>query len=269
MKYILVSGGVISGIGKGVIASSTGLLLKTLGLRVTAIKIDPYMNIDAGTMSPLEHGEVFVLDDGGEVDLDLGNYERYLNVTLTRENNITTGKIYLQVIERERKGDYLGKTVQVVPHITNAIQDHVERVARISVDDSGEEPDVCIIELGGTVGDIESAPFVEAMRQFQFRVGHENFAVIHVSLVPVINGEQKSKPTQAAIRDLRGLGLAPDLIACRFDNVLSCWARTSHWRTRRLVYISCPSPFMSTADYRVFHIPSWTGSNHCIAVPEV
>ncbi|KAG0341061.1 CTP synthase ura7 [Podila humilis] len=218
-KYVLVSGGVISGIGKGIIASSTGLLLKTLGLKVTSIKIDPYLNIDAGTLSPLDHGEVFVLNDGGEVDLDLGNYERYLDVTLTRSNNITTGKIYRDVIERERKGDYLGKTVQVVPHITDAIQDWVERVATIPVDDSGEEPDVCIIELGGTVGDIESAPFVEAMRQFQFRVGHENFALIHVSLVPTIGsvGEQKTKPTQASIRDLRGLGLTPDLIACRCE----------------------------------------------------
>ncbi|KAF8926071.1 CTP synthase [Dissophora ornata] len=218
-KYVLVSGGVISGIGKGIIASSTGLLLKTMGLKVTSIKIDPYLNIDAGTLSPLDHGEVFVLNDGGEVDLDLGNYERYLDVTLTRSNNITTGKIYRDVIERERKGDYLGKTVQVVPHITDAIQDWVERVATIPVDDSGEEPDVCIIELGGTVGDIESAPFVEAMRQFQFRVGHENFALIHVSLVPTIGsvGEQKTKPTQASIRDLRGLGLSPDLIACRCE----------------------------------------------------
>ncbi|KAF9135306.1 CTP synthase ura7 [Mortierella sp. 14UC] len=218
-KYVLVSGGVISGIGKGIIASSTGLLLKTMGLKVTSIKIDPYLNIDAGTLSPLDHGEVFVLNDGGEVDLDLGNYERYLDVTLTRANNITTGKIYRDVIERERKGDYLGKTVQVVPHITDAIQDWVERVATIPVDDTGEEPDVCIIELGGTVGDIESAPFVEAMRQFQFRVGHENFALIHVSLVPTIGsvGEQKTKPTQASIRDLRGLGLTPDLIACRCE----------------------------------------------------
>lgn len=215
MKYVLVSGGVISGIGKGVIASSTGLLLKTAGLKVSAIKIDPYMNIDAGTMSPLEHGEVYVLDDGGEVDLDLGNYERYLNITLKRENNITTGKIYSQVIEKERKGDYLGKTVQVVPHVTNAIQDWIERVSRIPVDETNEEPDICVVELGGTVGDIESSAFVEAMRQFQFRVGHDNFAVIHVSLVPTINGEQKTKPTQAAIRDMRGLGLYPDFIACR------------------------------------------------------
>ncbi|KNE60049.1 CTP synthase [Allomyces macrogynus ATCC 38327] len=157
-KYILVSGGVISGIGKGVIASSTGLLLKSYGLRVTAIKIDPYLNIDAGTLSPLDHGEVFVLDDGGEVDLDLGNYERFLDVTLTRDNNITTGKVYRQVIEKERRGDYLGKTVQVVPHITDAIQDWVERVASVAVDASGQAPDVCIVELGGTVGDIESAP---------------------------------------------------------------------------------------------------------------
>lgn len=215
MKYIVVSGGVISGIGKGVIASSTGLLLRTLGLRVTAIKIDPYMNIDAGTMAPTEHGEVFVLNDGGEVDLDLGNYERYLNVTLGRDNNITTGKIYRHVIEKERRGDYLGKTVQIVPHLTDAIQDWIERVAAQPVDESSEVPDVCIVELGGTVGDIESAPFVEALRQFQFRVGQENFALIHVSLIPVIGGEQKTKPTQAAIRDLRGLGLAPDMIAAR------------------------------------------------------
>ncbi|GAA6031942.1 hypothetical protein JCM8097_003353 [Rhodosporidiobolus ruineniae] len=215
MKYICVSGGVISGIGKGVIASSTGLLLKTLGYNVTAIKIDPYMNIDAGTMSPTEHGEVFVLDDGGEADLDLGNYERYLNVTLGRDNNITTGKIYREVIEKERRGDYLGKTVQVIPHVTDAVQNWIERVAQQPVDESGEAPEVCIIELGGTVGDIESAPFVEALRQFQFRVGQENFALLHVSLVPSINGELKTKPTQAAIRDLRGLGLTPDLIACR------------------------------------------------------
>lgn len=220
MKYVVVSGGVISGIGKGVLASSTGMLLKTVGLKVTSIKIDPYMNIDAGTMSPLEHGECFVLDDGGETDLDLGNYERYLNVTLTKDHNITTGKIYSHVISRERKGDYLGKTVQIVPHLTNAIQDWIERVSRIPVDDTGLEPDVCIIELGGTVGDIESAPFVEALRQFQFRVGKENFALIHVSLVPVIHGEQKTKPTQAAIKDLRQLGLTPDMIACRCSEEL-------------------------------------------------
>ncbi|KAA8916803.1 hypothetical protein TRICI_001039 [Trichomonascus ciferrii] len=208
--------GVISGIGKGVIASSTGLLLKTLGLKVTSIKIDPYLNIDAGTMSPLEHGEVFTLDDGGEVDLDLGNYERYLSVTLTKDHNITTGKVYRRVIEKERKGDYLGKTVQVVPHLTNAIQGWIEEVARKPVDKDGETPDVCIVELGGTVGDIESAPFVEAIRQFKRRAGgSENFALIHVSLVPVIHGEKKTKPTQSAVKTLRNEGLVPDIIACR------------------------------------------------------
>lgn len=157
-------------------------------------------------------GEVYVLDDGGEVDLDLGNYERYLNIKLNRDNNITTGKIYSQVISKERRGDYLGKTVQVVPHITNEIQGWLERVAAITVDDTNEPPDVCIIELGGTCGDIESAAFFEAIRQFQFRVGRENFALIHVSLVPLIHGEQKTKPTQAAIRELRSLGLIPDIV---------------------------------------------------------
>lgn len=221
MKYVLITGGVISGVGKGIIASSTGVLLKALGLRVTAIKIDPYLNIDAGTLSPLDHGEVFILDDGGETDLDLGNYERFLDVTLTRDNNITTGKVYRQVIERERRGDYLGKTVQVVPHITDAIQDWIERVAHTPVHDETTGTvgvaDACIIEMGGTVGDIESAPFIEALRQFQFRVGPENFCLIHVSLVPVVGsvGEQKTKPTQASVRDLRGLGLAPDVVACR------------------------------------------------------
>lgn len=158
------------------------------------------------------HGEVFVLDDGGEVDLDLGNYERYLNVTLTREHNITTGKIYQHVIQKERKGDYLGKTVQVVPHLTDALQDWIEKVAQIPIDDTKETPDVCIIELGGTVGDIESAPFIEAMRQLRRRVGKNNFLQIHVSLVPVIQGEQKTKPTQAAIKDARMAGFSPDLV---------------------------------------------------------
>ncbi|WVR05540.1 CTP synthase [Kwoniella sp. DSM 27419] len=220
VKYILVCGGVISGIGKGVIASSTGLILKAAGLKVTAIKIDPYMNIDAGTMAPTEHGEVYVLNDGGETDLDLGNYERYLDVSLNKDNNVTTGKVYQHVIERERKGDYLGKTVQIVPHLTNAIQDWIERVSKIPVDGTGEEPDVCVVELGGTVGDIESMPFIEALRQFQFRVGHDNFALIYVSLIPVVAGEQKTKPTQAGVRDLRGLGLLPDLIACRCTDKL-------------------------------------------------
>ncbi|CAI7622002.1 hypothetical protein N7533_013089 [Penicillium manginii] len=220
MKYVLVSGGVISGIGKGVIASSTGLLLKTMGARVTSIKIDPYMNVDAGTMAPTEHGEVFVLNDGGEADLDLGNYERYLGVTLGRDNNITTGKVYKHVIEKERRGDYLGRTVQIVPHLTDAIQDWIERVARTPADGTNEQPDVCVIELGGTLGDIESAPFVEALRQLRRRAGKDNFLQIHVSLVPVIGSELKTKPTQQAIRDARSAGLSPDLIACRCEKPL-------------------------------------------------
>jgi len=222
MRYVVVSGGVLSGLGKGVTASSVGVLLKSLGYRVTAIKIDPYLNTDAGTMSPFEHGEVFVLDDGGEVDLDLGNYERFLDITLSRANNLTTGKIYAAVIERERRGDYLGKTVQVVPHITNEIQEQIERVARVPVDGNGAEPDICVIELGGTVGDIESAPFVEALRQFQFRVGRENVCFFHVSLVPVIGvvGEQKTKPTQHTVKELRASGIAADFLVCRSSEPL-------------------------------------------------
>nr|AMD38800.1 ammonia ligase [Fusarium babinda] len=220
MKVVLVSGGVISGVGKGIIASSAGLLLKTLGLRVTAIKTDPYINTDAGLLNPLEHGECFVLDDGGETDLDLGNYERYLGIQLSRDSNITTGKIYQQVIEKERRGDYLGKTVQVVPHITDAIQNWIERVAKIPVDASGEAPDVCIIELGGTIGDLESGPFVEALSQLRHRLGRDNFLSISVSYVPIINGEEKTKPTQHAIRQVRSAGLIPDVIACRCEREL-------------------------------------------------
>ncbi|RWR96209.1 CTP synthase-like protein isoform X1 [Cinnamomum micranthum f. kanehirae] len=217
MKYVLVTGGVVSGLGKGVTASSIGVVLKACGLRVTSIKIDPYLNTDAGTMSPFEHGEVFVLDDGGEVDLDLGNYERFLGIKLTRDNNITTGKIYQYVINKERRGDYLGKTVQVVPHITDAIQEWIERVAMIPVDGMEGPADVCVIELGGTIGDIESMPFIEALGQFSYRVGPGNFCLVHVSLVPVLNvvGEQKTKPTQHSVRGLRGLGLTPNILACR------------------------------------------------------
>ncbi|KAH9768116.1 CTP synthase [Citrus sinensis] len=198
MKYVLVTGGVVSGLGKGVTASSVGVVLKACGLRVTSIKIDPYLNTDAGTMSPFEHGEVFVLDDGGEVDLDLGNYERFLDVRLTKNNNITTGKIYQSVLEKERKGDYLGKTVQVVPHITDAIKNWIESVAVIPVDGKEGPADVCVIELGGTVGP-------------------DNFCLIHVSLIPVLGvvGEQKTKPTQHSVRELRALGLTPHLLACR------------------------------------------------------
>lgn len=227
MKYVIVTGGVLSGLGKGITASSIGILLKAAGLRLTSIKIDPYLNCDAGTMSPFEHGEVFVLDDGGEVDLDLGNYERFLDIALGRENNITTGKVYANVIEKERRGDYLGKTVQVVPHITNEIQDWIVRVANVCSDGSGETPDACIIELGGTVGDIESAPFIEALRQFQFRVGQNNVCFVHVSLVPVMGpvGEQKTKPTQHTVKELRGLGIIPDILVCRSEKPLEADTR--------------------------------------------
>ena len=227
MKYVVVTGGVLSGLGKGITASSIGVLLKSAGLSVTSVKIDPYLNCDAGTMSPFEHGEVYVLDDGGEVDLDLGNYERFLDISLTKDNNITTGKVYQAVIERERRGDYLGKTVQVIPHITNEIQEWIERVANISSDGSGKTPDACVIELGGTVGDIESAPFVEALRQFQFRVGEENICFVHVSLVPVMGpvGEQKTKPTQHTVKELRGLGIIPDILVCRSEHPLNIETR--------------------------------------------
>ncbi|XWS10501.1 hypothetical protein CRYUN_Cryun39dG0084800 [Craigia yunnanensis] len=242
MKYVLVTGGVVSGLGKGVTASSIGLLLKSCGLRVTSIKIDPYLNTDAGTMSPFEHGEVFVLDDGGEVDLDLGNYERFLDITLTRENNITTGKIYQSVINKERKGDYLGKTVQVVPHITDAIQEWIERAAMIPVDGKEGPADICVIELGGTIGDIESMPFIEALGQFSYRVGPGNFCLVHVSLVPVLNvvGEQKTKPTQHSVRGLRGLGLTPNILACRStkpldDNVKGKLSQFCHVREENIV----------------------------------
>ncbi|KAG6368724.1 hypothetical protein INS49_002938 [Diaporthe citri] len=211
MRYVLVSGGVISGVGKGIIASSTGLLLKTLGLRVSCVKIDPYVSVDAGLMAPAEHGECFVLQSGSEVDLDLGNYERYLALTLAGDNNITTGKIYQHVIQKERRGDYLGKTVQIVPHVTNAIKDWIKRVAKVPVDGSSEDPDVCIIELGGTVGDIESMPFVEALTQLRHEAGPKNFMNIHVSYVPTIHGEQKTKPTQHAVKSVRSYGLIPDL----------------------------------------------------------
>ncbi|MBL6884875.1 MAG: CTP synthase (glutamine hydrolyzing) [Candidatus Poseidoniaceae archaeon] len=254
MKYVVVSGGVLSGLGKGVTASSIGVLLKSAGLRVTSVKIDPYLNSDAGTMSPFEHGEVFVLDDGGEVDLDLGNYERFLDINLSKDNNLTTGKIYANVIEAERRGDYLGKTVQVIPHITDAIQDWIEDVAARPADGSDGAPDACIIELGGTVGDIESAPYVEALRQFQFRVGRENVTFVHVSLVPVMGpvGEQKTKPTQHTVKELRGLGITPDILVCRSSAPLND-------ETRNKLAAFChvqPKAVMSAHDVpNIYHVP--------------
>ncbi|KAG5451010.1 CTP synthase 1 [Clonorchis sinensis] len=254
MKYILVTGGVISGIGKGIISSSMGTILKAYGWNVTCIKIDPYLNIDAGTFSPYEHGEVYVLDDGNEVDLDLGNYERFLDITLTKDNNITAGKIYQRVIKKERRGDYLGKTVQVVPHVTDTIMEWVADVAKIPVDESGLVPEVCIIELGGTIGDIESMPFVEAFRQMLFRVGSTNFCCVHVSLVPMLStvGEPKTKPTQASVREVRACGLHPDLLMCRCTSALSQ---------------SVVEKISLFSQVPVDHVIAVTDSNHLYEVP--
>lgn len=216
MKYIFVSGGVLSGLGKGIATSSLGLLLKRSGLKVTSIKVDPYLNCDAGTMNPYEHGEVFVLHDGGEVDLDLGNYERFLDITLSSDHNITTGKIYRSVIEKERRGDYLGKTVQIIPHIVQEIKNTITNVAKRS------GVDVCLIELGGTVGDMESMPFLEAARQLHMELGGKDVIFIHTTLIPIMGvvGEQKTKPTQHSVKELRSIGIQPDIILGRCSDPL-------------------------------------------------
>ena len=217
IKYVIVTGGVLSGLGKGITTSSIGRLLKSHGYTVTAIKIDPYLNCDAGTMNPFQHGEVFVLSDGGEVDLDLGNYERFLDVNLSSDNNITTGRVYKSVIEKERHGDYLGKTVQIIPHITDEIREWIKKVAK----QSGAQ--ICLVEVGGTVGDIESMPFLEAVRQLHQEVGDENLIFIHTTLVPVMGvvGEQKTKPTQHSVKELRSIGIDPDIIVGRGEEPLN------------------------------------------------
>ncbi len=212
-KYIFCTGGVVSSLGKGVTAASIGRLLKSRGLSVSVQKLDPYLNVDPGTMSPYEHGEVFVLEDGAETDLDLGAYERFIDENLTSASNMTSGQVYQQVINRERRGDYLGKTIQVIPHVTNQIKASISRVARQS------EADVVIVEVGGTVGDIESLPFLEALRQMRKDAGRENTFYIHVTLLPHLQatGELKTKPTQHSVRELRGIGIQPDMIVCRAD----------------------------------------------------
>jgi len=222
MKYVVITGGTISGLGKGTTISSIGVVLRSFGVRVTAIKIDPYLNIDAGTMSPFEHGEVYVLEDGGEADLDLGNYERFLDLTLTSRHSMTSGKVYDRVIKQERTGAYLGKTVQMVPHVTDAIQEWIRDTAQKPVDGSGKCPEVCLVELGGTVGDIESAVYLEALQQFQFQVGKGNFLMVHLGMLPVIGatGEQKTKPCQHSVKLLREAGLKPDLLMCRSEQPL-------------------------------------------------
>jgi CTP synthase len=213
-KFIFVTGGVVSSLGKGLAAASIGCLLEARGLKVTLQKLDPYINVDPGTMSPFQHGEVFVTDDGAETDLDLGHYERFTHAQLTQANNWTTGRIYLSVINKERRGDYLGKTIQVIPHITNEIKDAIRSVV--------DAADVAIVEVGGTVGDIESLPFLESIRQLGNEVGRENALFIHLTLVPYIaaSGELKSKPTQHSVKELREIGIQPDILLCRCDRAL-------------------------------------------------
>jgi len=216
-KYIFVTGGVVSSLGKGITAASLGRLLKNRGLNVTIQKFDPYLNVDPGTMSPYQHGEVFVTDDGAETDLDLGHYERFIDENLSKSSNVTTGKIYWSIISKERRGEYLGGTVQVIPHITNEIK---ERICKVTKE---KAVDVVITEIGGTIGDIESLPFLEAIRQIQYEVGKENVCFIHVTLVPYLGkaGELKTKPTQHSVKELRSIGIQPDIIVCRAEKEIS------------------------------------------------
>lgn len=219
-KYIFITGGVVSGIGKGIVASSLGRLLKSHGFNISLLKLDPYINLDPGTMSPYQHGEVFVTEDGAETDLDLGHYERFTDVHLTRQSNLTTGAIYLRVIQKERKGDYLSGTVQVVPHITGAIKDHIHTAA-------AKDTDVVITEIGGTVGDIESLPFIEGIRQFRKDVGKDNILYIHVTWIPYIKvvGELKTKPSQHSVMELRRQGIQPDILVCRSEKSINASIR--------------------------------------------
>ena len=212
-KFIFVLGGVMSGLGKGIAASSIGYLLKNSGLRVTILKLDPYLNVDPGTMNPYQHGEVFVLDDGSETDLDLGHYERFIDVSMTKNNNATAGQIYSTVLDKERKGEYLGETVQVIPHVTDEIINRIKNINK------PKRYDVVICEVGGTVGDIESLPFMEAIRQLSLQVGYHNHLIAHVTLLPYVkaSGELKSKPTQHSVMKLREIELAPDMILCRSE----------------------------------------------------
>ena len=214
-KFIFVTGGVVSSLGKGIAAAATGALLEARGLKVTIQKLDPYINVDPGTLSPFQHGEVFVTDDGAETDLDLGHYERFTHIRTSQANNYTTGKIYYNVITKERRGDYLGDTVQVVPHLTDEIKRAIKSVS--------DNNDVVIVEIGGTIGDIESLPFLEAIRQMRYDVGRENVLYMHLTLVPYIKtaGELKTKPTQHSVRELRAIGIQPDLLLCRTDKPIT------------------------------------------------
>jgi len=221
VKYIFITGGVLSSVGKGIVTASAAKLLQARGYNVTVIKIDPYLNVDAGTMNPYMHGEVFVTDDGGETDLDLGHYERFLDITLTKKHNITTGQVYWSVIERERRGEYLGKCVQIIPHVTDEIKRRIREVAKLS------QADVTLVEIGGTVGDIEGLPFLEAARQMRIEEGFDNTMFIHVALVPIleVTGEQKTKPVQHSVQELRRIGIQPDAIVARCRTLLEPEAR--------------------------------------------
>src|SRR6202167_1247739 len=249
-KYIFFTGGVVSSLGKGITAASLGRLLKSRGLSVSIQKLDPYINVDAGTMNPYQHGEVFVTDDGAETDLDLGHYERFIDEPLSRDNNVTTGQIYKSVIEKERRGDYLGATVQVIPHITNEIKAHITHTAESS------GADVCIVEVGGTVGDIESLPFLEAIRQVRHIVGDENVMYVHLTLVPHLGAadELKTKPTQHSVRELRGIGISPDAIVCRTQS-----ARPMPLELKEKIALFCdvpPSAVVQNGDARtIYQVP--------------
>ncbi len=216
-KYIFVTGGVCSSLGKGITSASTGALLKSAGLKVFTQKLDPYLNVDPGTMSPFQHGEVFVTDDGAETDLDLGHYERFIDMPVSRLSTVTTGQIYLEVLEKERRGDFLGGTIQIVPHITNAIKDRIKTAAKES------KADILLVEIGGTVGDIEGLPYLEAIRQMRHELGKQNTLFIHVTLLPYLqaSGELKTKPTQASVRELRSIGIQPDFIMLRADKPIT------------------------------------------------
>jgi len=249
MKYIFVTGGVVSSLGKGLTAASLGTLLENRGLKVTLQKFDPYLNVDPGTMSPYQHGEVYVLDDGAETDLDLGHYERFTNVKLTRLNNLTSGQVYQTVLDKERRGDYLGKTVQVIPHITDEIQNRIHQLAEHA------KVDVVITEIGGTTGDIEGLPFLEAIREFALEAGPNNVLFMHVTYVPFIKaaGELKTKPTQQSVAKLREIGIAPQILICRCEKPLDK-------ELRQKISLFCNVPFEAVieekdVDHSIYEVP--------------
>ena len=294
-KYIFVTGGVVSSLGKGIAAASLGAILESRGLKVTMLKLDPYINVDPGTMSPLQHGEVFVTEDGAETDLDLGHYERFVSAKMHKQNNFTTGQIYESVLRKERRGEYLGKTVQVIPHITNEIQDFIVRGAKRAFDG---EADIAIVEIGGTVGDIESLPFLEAARQMSLRLGRQGAAFVHLTLVPFIPsaGELKTKPTQHSVQKMREIGLYPNALLCRadrpipddergkislfsnvpFDAVISVWDETSIYKIPSMLHqqkldeilldalgIDAPAADLSSWDNLVYAMEH---PKHCVTI---